>query len=568
MTLVATAMSTGAFAQVNGYFRVINVGYAFNSLEIKGEDGGFTEGVMHVTAPTTAQPTAGSEDMITLPGTVMYIDATPMSENPETDAQYVDINPNDLIVNNLRSQAVDASAAIYTPLVENLKKYFYQGVRSTNIQQDWGFEDDEINSIIDEMFYYMQMFLEPIEDYASKDGWEADGTLYYLKSTTPNLKPLVDALTEKGIKVESDNDLWKLMMAQTMQYYQDNNMDQAAAEWDFFTKRIHLGHTYYLMGGRVTPNFKTGEQTFEAYPNGTAQISFANANKFYENMDPEIEVADMYAVWILAPVTTEKEDAEDPDTYFAVKNGVQGLDGHYYTTGYFDFPFEYNTNDVAVYGINEVFAPKEWQSTDPAGELVAYVLPQECGGKVAAHTPVVIENKTKKDLAILQPVDEPADEGDASVMKGIFFDATFDATSASGAADSDGFEYFELPLDKESTFIARENVRVFNKTDNAIHKNNPLGFFKYTGETIKANKGWINMTDIVPTQEEASQHEIMAEAANVVIVDAATFAALTDGITEIATAKSSSNVVYDIQGRIVSNPTKGLYIVNGKKVIK
>ena len=65
------------------------------------------------------------------------------------------------------------------------------------------------------------------------------------------------------------------------------------------------------------------------------------------------------------------------------------------------------------------------------------------------------------------------------------------------------------------------------------------------------------MTDVIPVEEEAA-------GANVAIVDAQTFA---DGITEVKTAENS-NVIYDLQGRIVNNPTKGLYIVNGKKVIK
>jgi hypothetical protein len=32
--------------------------------------------------------------------------------------------------------------------------------------------------------------------------------------------------------------------------------------------------------------------------------------------------------------------------------------------------------------------------------------------------------------------------------------------------------------------------------------------------------------------------------------------------------EKKDNAVYDLQGRRVVNPTKGLYIVNGKKVIK
>ena len=188
--------------------------------------------------------------------------------------------------------------------------------------------------------------------------------------------------------------------------------------------------------------------------------------------------------------------------------------------------------------------------------------------------------KSKAEEMYGEGVDEPADYGDASVMKGVFFDATFDATSATGAGDGDSFQYYEFPTDKirfhndkrderivkEDVLIARENVRMFNKTDTPLHKNNPLGFFKYTGNTVKANKGWIDITDIFSTGNE---NEGEAEAgANVVIVDAATFAALTDGITEVNTVKADNNVVYDIQGRIVTNPTKGLYIVNGKKVIK
>ena len=580
MTLVASAVSVGAFGQsepINGYFRVVNVGYAWNSVIAGGEKPGFGEGVMHVTAPTTAQPTAGSDDMLTLPGTVMYIDATPMSENPETSAQYVDVNPNDLIVNNLRSQAVDAAAAIYAPMVEFLKQSFVIGLEGLNGPKGWQLDPNDIPGIVDEMFWYMQMFLEPVENYVSKDGWEAEGTLYYLKSTTPNLEPLVKILAEKGFEVSAD-DLFALMWVKTMEYYDANNMQQAKAQWQIFNSygRIHLGHTYYLIGGTVIPDFKAGTQTHQT--GSTPYISFANDNKYYgEGMEPEIKVADMYAVWELVPVTTEKEDEEAPDTYFAVKNGVEGLDGHYYTTGYFDFPFEAEEG-VRVWGIKEMYAPKAFQSTEPANELVAYVLPTEYTGTVPAHTPVVIENATGNDVAILQPVEEPADEGEASLMKGIFFDATFDATSTE-PSDDDSFEYYELPLDKETKTIYRKDIRVFNRTDNPLHKNNPLGFFKYTGkatnQTVKANKGWMDITDIEfavqeeevePIESDDPQHE--ETGANVIIVDAATFAALTDGITEVNKAEKSSNVVYDIQGRIVSNPTKGLYIVNGKKVIK
>ena len=40
------------------------------------------------------------------------------------------------------------------------------------------------------------------------------------------------------------------------------------------------------------------------------------------------------------------------------------------------------------------------------------------------------------------------------------------------------------------------------------------------------------------------------------------------GISEVNTENTQDNVIYDIQGRRVMNPTKGLYIVNGKKMVK
>ena len=39
-----------------------------------------------------------------------------------------------------------------------------------------------------------------------------------------------------------------------------------------------------------------------------------------------------------------------------------------------------------------------------------------------------------------------------------------------------------------------------------------------------------------------------------------------DGIEDIATGKQSSSDFYDLQGRKVKKPTKGLYIKDGKKV--
>ena len=46
-----------------------------------------------------------------------------------------------------------------------------------------------------------------------------------------------------------------------------------------------------------------------------------------------------------------------------------------------------------------------------------------------------------------------------------------------------------------------------------------------------------------------------------------TYEAISSVISSFATPKSQNNAYYDLQGRRVAQPTKGLYIINGKKVV-
>lgn len=40
-----------------------------------------------------------------------------------------------------------------------------------------------------------------------------------------------------------------------------------------------------------------------------------------------------------------------------------------------------------------------------------------------------------------------------------------------------------------------------------------------------------------------------------------------DAISQVEVTRQNTGVVYDLQGRVVKNPTKGIYIINGKKVV-
>ena len=569
MTLVATAMSVGAYAQeteasdgaINKYFRIINAGYL--------ADPDFQTGVMYISEPTTAQPQKTKDEAVTLPGTVMWLNAVPISEIPGEIGKYEDVSENDLEVINLRSQGVDAQEAIYGPLVKLLRLGFTGALLDLNIQNKWGFSSDEQAQIIDEMFDLMKMFLEPAGDVDGEDTW-------YLKSTTPNTQPLVDALKEKGLEVdceglEPSKWAWKRLTQGALTYFLNQGDMQLYEQWYhyvYYEDRIHIGHTYYLIGGRVETDLAT-YQRHDKGPKKGEYISFANNNKFYTFIDentgetakPEIEVANAagnFAKWFLREVVTKKEAIEDKALdYFAVEGAVLGgnfeEDGkqHWYTTIYTDFPMDIIPNDdnetVKVWGI--VGEPEVLNGYDFNGEAVAgYVKAKEITGTIPARTPVVIEcvNSDRESNPLLPSFTPKSGPNGESFLKGIFFEEFFDV---SDNEDDEVFTYHYMPLEQGEPY-ARKLVRVFNRSNN--NTNNPMGFYKYKGKSIKPNKAFMTL------------NEDMAKA-NIFILDEETYDAL--GISEVATTTTENATIYDIQGRVVNNPTKGVYIVNGKKMV-
>ena len=571
LTLVASAMSIGAYAQddqgdgsINAYYRVINAGYK----TLRGT------GVMYISEPTTAQPQKNSNEAVTLPGTVMYINAEPMSNYPQESLdKYMDIKPTDLIVHNLRSQGVDAEAAIYGPLREKLRVGFTIGLNELN--KKWGLPADKIQSILDEMFYYMQMFMEETDIEGEKG--------YYLKSTTPNTQPLIDALEEAGIAVDFEGKAPKewakdKMFGACIEYYTIQGDQQLADEFLWYEERIHIGHTYYVIGGRVD----TDLHTYQVFNPGKLKgefISFANNNQYdYESSDiliPEIERANEgidgaknFAKWFIEEIKPGTET--DGLDYFAVQGGVLGRDNHYYTTIYTDYPMEIVDNDdntVRVWSITDAPAILDGIEFTGGGTVAGYVKATEIIDNftdeegnvrsiVPARIPVVVEcQKSAREGNLLNPVLNPlesAKENEAphgeSFLKGIFFSEDFNQ-NAPTAQPNDEFKFYKMPLDKEYTSIARRLIRVFNRGNDT---ENPLGFFKYSGSTMYPNKAFMILDSGMAN-------------ANIYLVDEETFDAL--GINEVATTTTENATIYDIQGRMVKNPTKGLYIVNGKKMV-
>ncbi len=109
-----------------------------------------------------------------------------------------------------------------------------------------------------------------------------------------------------------------------------------------------------------------------------------------------------------------------------------------------------------------------------------------------------------------------------------------------------------------SQVVAQRQLRVLSKKTKGEEyvTNNPIGFYPYTGKALVENKAFL-VLDTSLTPQLQPQVSVM-------FVTPEEYA---DGISEAVVASENSENVYDLQGRQVSNPTKGLYIVNGKKMV-
>ena len=82
------------------------------------------------------------------------------------------------------------------------------------------------------------------------------------------------------------------------------------------------------------------------------------------------------------------------------------------------------------------------------------------------------------------------------------------------------------------------------------NKNNTLGLYKYTGATVKGGKAYYHLAD-------------GAAAPMGFVFD---FEGQTTGVESIE-VNADNQVIYDLSGRRVAKAGKGLYIINGKKVL-
>ena len=546
LTLVLGFFSVAASAQApatvtkpdDGYYRIVNARQRTDGKQY-----------VYVTGKIAAQPNATKAEATILPGTVIHL---------KTKVDNKDASRLNVIT--LRSQGVDVINEYLNPTIEKVEKAV-----KDKLNEKLG---TPLDSIVYGKFntrvigqWDLKMHLKPVK---TSDG----RTAYYAFATVPSMVPICDFYkyyttgiyaifsgpyvknAVKGVSMDLFNALeannpdkvWdevlKLALAKIESSpYAGTDIANVVKRY-INANRINQGQTYYLMSGALKKidngrNYNPSDLTntsHNEYEGTLPKFDFVNNNNTDTYFGPELPVTGDAAMWILEKV--------DDTNYFGVKpsTNMRGRDGKYYTTLYVDFPFQIK-GDVKAYTIEGV------EAKNADGYYFAKVkkLAQQ-GDVVPAQTAVVLEcNSTNPADNQLLPTGDEAPEPSNNRLCGTFFG---EAINGLTVKDGAGNNYN----------VTNDNIRAFNI--NTADSRNPIGFYKVKSNVtnIPGNKAFL-----VLTNAEAQAKSFVLE-----FEDGGT-----TGIETIENSKRSTDdgVYYDLQGRRVENPTRGIYIVNGKKVV-
>ena len=523
----------------DGYYRIVNARQRTDGKQY-----------VYVTGKIAAQPNATKADATTLPGTVIHL---------KTKVDNKDASRLNVIT--LRSQGVDVINEYLNPTIEKVEKAVKDKL------------NEKLGAPLDSIVYGkfntrvigqwdLEMHMKPVK---TSDG----RTAYYAFATVPSMVPICDfykyyttggralfpGLYVKNAVKGVSMDLFNALEANNPDKVWDEVLKLALAKIEsspyagtdianvvkryINADRINQGQTYYLMSGGLKKITVANKAFDPANPTGTShneydgtlpKFDFVNNNTTDQWFGPELPVVKDAAMWILEKV--------DDTNYFGVKpsTNMRGRDGKYYTTLYVDFPFQIK-GDVKAYTIEGV------EAKNADGYYFAKVkkLAQQ-GDVVPAQTAVVLEcNSTNPADNQLLPTGDETPVPSNNRLCGTFFG---EAISGLTVKDGTGAE----------RNVTRDNIRAFNI--NTADSRNPIGFYKVKSNVtnIPGNKAFL-----VLTNAEAQAKGFVLE-----FEDGGT-----TGIETIENSKHSTEdgIYYDLQGRRVENPTRGVYIVNGKKVV-
>ena len=523
----------------DGYYRIVNARQRTDGKQY-----------VYVTGKIAAQPNATKAEATTLPGTVVHL----KTKVDDKDASRLNVI-------TLRSQGVDVINGYLNPAIKKVKEELNQKLED-KIPMGLGHEAyKEIEKDIIKK-WDLEMHMKPV---TTSDG----RTAYYAFATVPSMVPICDfykyyttggralfpGLYVKNAVKGVSMDLFNALEANNPDKVWDEVLKLALAKIEsspyagtdianivkryINANRINQGQTYYLISGALKKVDPSGTAYNPANPTGTAhneydgteaKFDFVNNNTTDEYFGPELPVTGDAAKWILEKV--------DDTNYFGVKpsTNMRGRDGKYYTTLYVDFPFQIK-GDVKAYTIEGV------EAKNADGYYFARVkkLAQQ-GDTVPAQTAVVLEcNSTNPADNQLLPTGDEKPKTSNNRLCGTFFGGSINGMTVKDGAGND-------------YNVTHDNIRAFNI--NTADSRNPIGFYKVKNNVtnIPGNKAFLVLTS---TEAQAKSFVLEFEDGG------------TTGIETIENSKNSTEdgVYYDLQGRRVENPTRGIYIVNGKKVV-
>lgn len=516
----------------DGYYRIVNARQRTDGKQY-----------VYVTGKIAAQPNATKAEATTLPGTVIHL----KTKVDDKDASRLNVI-------TLRSQGVDVINDYLNPKIEAVEK----AVKDKLIEKLGAFRGSIASGLFNTSVigqWDLKMHLKPV---TTSDG----RTAYYAFATVPSMQPICDLWPIVKLRVGNaldsypnlkaaldrgnPDDVWyeieRLALAK-IESSPNVNADIVNVIKHYIgttraENRINQGQTYYLMSGALKKidngrNYNPSDLTntsHNEYEGTLPKFDFVNNNNTDTYFGPELPVTGDAAMWILEKV--------DDTNYFGVKpsTNMRGRDGKYYTTLYVDFPFQIK-GDVKAYTIEGV------EAKNADGYYFAKVkkLAQQ-GDVVPAQTAVVLEcNSTNPADNQLLPTGDEKPKQSNNRLCGTFFGESINGLTVK---DGTGAE----------RNVTHDNIRAFNI--NTADSRNPIGFYKLnnTVTTIPGNKAFL-----VLTNAEAQAKGFVLE-----FEDGGT-----TGIETIENSKHSTEdgIYYDLQGRRVENPTRGVYIVNGKKVV-
>ena len=510
--LLFLAVGTYAVEPISGYFRIRNAHTRADGKQY-----------VQVTGKYQAQPNQTVDAVKTQPGSVIQLEAK------------WDNAKNRYIVTTLRSQGVDVINGYLLKGIAMVKDKIYAKLKEKLTifapLAMWYLETQVLNK------WDLDMHLEKT---TTTNGAEA----YYAYATVPSMQPIVDFYNNSsnsvkskiesalanypdirdGLKHNNADEVWEAVEKYAVQALESRfgaSSDLVILVKGYVKdKRINHGQTYYLMEGAIDRVEENGKGV-NKYREGEAKFNFCNNNAtaWYGPERPAVGDA---AKWILELV------GEDNTNYFVVApaNKMKGKNGKYFTTLYTDFPMK------VVDNINAYIV----ESIGTTGAEKGYAQCKKIASKndiIPAQTPIVLECETTASASNrLLPLANTTPAPTNNILKAVFFDEA-----------------------KNTIETAGKTVRVFNINPKPAVRN-PLGFYRYSGTIIKGNRAFL-LVDANASGSKLDGYDMEEEGT-------------ADGIDEVTTAtvETATNAVYyDLQGRRVDHPVRGIYIVNGKKVI-